>query len=59
VVGSGGEESESDMRSIDASDAYLREGARDIPDDSDGDDGYDDSDNDYLSYYHVITTLFL
>ena len=47
------------MRSIDASDAYSKEGARDIPDNSDGVDGYDDSDNDYLSYYHVITALFL
>jgi hypothetical protein len=46
VVGSGGKESESDIRSIDASDAYLEEGARDIPDNSDDDDGYDDSDND-------------
>jgi hypothetical protein len=44
VVGSGGKESESDIRSIDASVAYL-EGARDIPDNSDDDDGYDDSDN--------------
>jgi hypothetical protein len=50
VVVSGGKESESDIRSIDASDAYLQEGAQVIPDDSDGDDGYDDSDNDYLPY---------
>ena len=47
---SGGKESESDIRSVDASDAYRKEGARDIPDNSDDDDGYDDSDNDYLPY---------
>lgn len=38
---------------------FEREGAQVIPDNSDGDDGYDDSDNDYQSYYHVITTLLL
>lgn len=36
-----------------------KEGAQVVPDNSDGDDGYDDSDNEYLTYYHVITTKIL
>jgi hypothetical protein len=44
------------MRSIDALDAYLLEGAQVIPDEGDGDGGYDDNDNDCLLYYHVIIT---
>ena len=38
---------------------FEKEGAQVITDNSDGDDGYDDSDNDYLTYYHVITTKIL